>query len=462
MKKCLLLIVGIVGFVIFPLVTNAASGSIKVSGTNQAVIGNNVTITVTLSSSTPIGSWEMILDYDKVYLQLVGTDSESGGVRMADSTKSVQGAKSKSYTFKFKTLKNGSTTVSILSYYVYSLMDEESMKLSTSSKTIKIMTQAELEASYSKDNNLKSLSIEGFEITPEFSKDTLEYSAVVPEDTKEIKINATANDSRSTINGTGTKEVVQGANAFEIVVRAENGSEKTYKLSVEVKDSNPIVVKVDNKELSVVKIKENLEAPTAYTETTVNISDTEIPAFYSEITKFTLVGLKDEDGNIELYIYKDGKYTKYNELVFDKVTLYPKDTNKELDGYTKTKIEIKGVEYNAYKITKNSRFAIIYGINVENGEEGFYLYDKKTNTVTMYDSEMIDILQNKVTTYSYIIIGLLSALVILFIILIVSLKKKGNKKKAKYDVFEEKEEKENNIIEEKPKKKKKKKDDFLD
>ena len=462
MKRIKYIIIGVISLLLFPLITNAASGNITISGTNQAVVGNNVTVTVTISSNTAIGSWEASLNYDKSYLQLVSSNSESGGNRMAGFTTSTQGVKSKAYTFKFKALKKGSTTISIGGYSVYSLADEEDMSMSTSGKTIKIMTQAELEASYSKDNNLKSLGVEGFEITPEFSKDVLEYSVVVPEDTKEIVIKASANDSRASVNGTGTKEVKQGTNAFDIVVRAENGSEKTYKLSVEVKDSNPIIVKVDNKELTVVKIKEYLEKPNAYEETTVKISEYEIPAFYSEITDFTLVGLKGDDGKIALYIYKDGKYTKYDELVFDTITIYPKDAKEGPKGYTKTTISIKGVNYDAYKLSKGSRFAVIYGLNIENGEEGFFLYDKKDNTLIKYDSEYADTLQQKNTLYTYIIIGLFSALVVLFIILVFTLskKKKGNKKNK--EIFEDYDTKKENIIEEKKPRKKKKKDDFLD
>ncbi len=460
MKKIKLLFISLLTFILIPTLVSASSGSVKVTGSSQVVVGNNVTVTVTLSADTAIGSWNLSLNYDKNYLQLVSTDSEGGGNRMVNS--SATGVKSKSYTFKFKALKQGSTTVSVSSYEAYAYSDLSDISLSPSSKAIKIMTQAELEASYSKDNNLKALGVEGFELTPEFSKDVLEYSVVVPEDTKEINIVATPNDSRSSITGTGVKEVIQGSNSFDIVVRAENGSEKTYKINVEVKDNNPINVKVDNKELSVVKIKEYLEKPNSYEETTVEISEFEIPAFYSEITGFTLVGLKDSDGNIALYIYKDGKYTKYEELTFDSITIYPKETKKELKGYKKTTIDIKGISYDAYKVSKNSRFAVIYGLNVENGEEGFFLYDKKDNTLVKYDSEYIDVLQSKNTLYTYVIIGLLSALVIMFIVLIVSLRKKKKTNKKNVEIIEDNIEKDENIIEEKKPRKKKKKDDFLD
>ena len=77
------------------------------------------------------------------------------------------------------------------------------MTLNNNTKTVSIITQQQLEASYSKNNDLKSLSVEGYEITPEFSSSVTEYSVVVPENTKEVKINGAVSDYRSSLNGIG-------------------------------------------------------------------------------------------------------------------------------------------------------------------------------------------------------------------------------------------------------------------
>lgn len=429
MKKLKFILLSIVALIMIPLSVNAASGTIKVTGSSQVVVGNRITLTVTLSSSTPIGSWQMNLNYDKSYLQLTSTNSEAGGTMMANS--SATGVKTKTYTFTFKALKSGSSKVSIDSYLAYAFDDLSKMDISTSSKTVKIITQEELEASYSKDNNLKSLSVEGFELSPAFSKDVTEYTVTVPEDTKEVTINATENDSAATVSGTGTFEVTQGTNTFQIVVRAENGSEKTYTITVDVTDSNPINVTIDGDNYTVVKIKEFLPAVNAYTETTVKISDFDIPAYTSELTGFTLVGLKDSAGNIALYIYDadNNSYTAYNELKFNQLTIYPKETDNTLDGYELGTVTINDIEVPAYYTSSDSRFAIIYGINVETGEEGFFKYDKTDQSIQKYDDEMINSLLEKNKLYSYIIIGFSIILVIMFIILITKGRGKNKKKK---------------------------------
>ena len=455
MKKIKYFIITIISLLIIPLGVNAASGTIKVTGSSQVVVGNKITLTVTLSSSTKIGSWQMNLNYDKNYLQLTSTNSEAGGTMMANTT--ATGLTKKTYTFTFKALKTGSTKVSIDSYLVYAFDDLSQMSISTSSKTVKIMTQEELEATYSKDNDLKSLSVEGFELNEEFSKDLTAYTVTVPEDTKQITINAKENDSSASVTGTGTFDVTQGTNTFEIVVRAENGSEKTYTLTVEVKDNNPINVSIDDKNYTIVKIKEYLPQVNAYQETTVKINDFDIPAYKSDLTKMTLVGLKDTEGNIALYIYdeKNNIYTKYNEIVGNNLVIYPKETDKVLKDYELGKIKIGDLEIPAYYLSNDSRFAIIYGINVENGEEGFFKYDKETQSFLKYDDEMINKLLEQNELYSYIIIGFSGILLIMFILLIKKNKKKkkkenlknDNNKKEEIKKYENKNEDKNEIIE---------------
>ena len=105
----------------------------------------------------------------------------------------------------------------------------------------------------SNNNNLKSLSIEGFEITPEFNKDTLEYNATVGDEVETIKINANMEDSYGHVDGAGEKELAEGVNKFEIKAISETGKEKVYILNVTVKDNNPVLEKVNGKDYTLVR-----------------------------------------------------------------------------------------------------------------------------------------------------------------------------------------------------------------
>lgn len=436
---------------LFPCIVNAASGSINIASSSTVVVGNKVTVTVTISSGTKMGSWQMSLNYDKSYLQLTNSTARDGGTFMIDYAEDP-GVLKKTYTFTFKTLKSGTTKLSVDGYRAYVSSDLSALSLSANTKQIRIITQAELEASYSKNNNLSALEVEGFTLTPEFKTDVLEYSVVVPENTKEVNIKATVQDKRASVNGIGTQAVNSGANKFSVVVRAQSGAEKTYVINVEVKDENPINVAVNGKNYTVVKIKENLPAASLYTETTININDFEIPAYKNDNTNLVLVGLKDEEGNISLFIYNKDKneYQEYNEIGVNKITIYPLTSNEEIKGYKKDTITINGVKVDGYYYTKDSDYVIIYGINVETGDKGFYMYDKKMQSLIKYNDEYIIDLNKKIELYSYIIIGFSGVFILMIIIMIALAKKRSGKKKNQKPIEKEikKNVDEKNVIEE--------------
>lgn len=81
---------------------------------------------------------------------------------------------------------------------------------------------------YDTNNTLKSIKINGEEVKINDNK-------VITFTTKldKIKIEVNANSDRvKSITGTGEKNIVYGANEFEIIVTAENGDIRTYKLVV--------------------------------------------------------------------------------------------------------------------------------------------------------------------------------------------------------------------------------------
>ena len=80
----------------------------------------------------------------------------------------------------------------------------------------------------SSDNYLTNLQIDGYRLTPEFDKQTLEYTIDEDIKTNEININATPSNEKATINGAGTIKVDEEKNEYRIDVTAENGSVRTY------------------------------------------------------------------------------------------------------------------------------------------------------------------------------------------------------------------------------------------
>jgi len=82
------------------------------------------------------------------------------------------------------------------------------------------------------NNYLKELKVEGVDITPTFLYSTTAYDAVVGYDVSSVSISATAIDSKAKITGTGVVELAEGSNVIKVVVKAENGSSRTYTITI--------------------------------------------------------------------------------------------------------------------------------------------------------------------------------------------------------------------------------------
>ena len=83
------------------------------------------------------------------------------------------------------------------------------------------------------DNTLKSLTADGYDLTPAFSSSQYTYSLVVPYTVQTITLAAEAAAADSTVTGIGAKSLQVGKNQFEITVTAADGASKTYTVSVE-------------------------------------------------------------------------------------------------------------------------------------------------------------------------------------------------------------------------------------
>ncbi len=100
-------------------------------------------------------------------------------------------------------------------------------------KTYRIIVNKK--SSKSTDNSLKSLSIEGAELSPILSNNVTTYRATV--DLEKIVIKGEVSDSKATVVGLGEKTLAIGENKFDIIVTAEDGSSRTYTVIVTRNDT---------------------------------------------------------------------------------------------------------------------------------------------------------------------------------------------------------------------------------
>lgn len=390
-------------------ITGAKAGALSISASSTNVIkGGSVIIRIKASEVA-----------GKVSLSSSNPSVLSGGISSVWVENNTQ-------TYTFKANENGSATVTLSAIDV----SDSNGNAYTASKSVTINVYTPAPVVLSSNNNLSSLGVEGKELTPGFAQGTLEYSVEMDPETTKVNLTGSVADSSASVSGLGERDVTDGDNRLEVIVTAQNGTTKTYVVNVKVKEYNPINVDINSKNLTVIRKKGQIEAPANYNETTLKIGDEEVNAFHSDITGYTLVGLKDEEGNANLYIYEDGKYMLYNEYSFAQIKLYPMEANsKDIPSlYHKTTIKLNNKDVVAYKLDDASDYALIYGMNVDNGKTNLYMYNETENTIQLYTREEMKVFDKKLNTYVLAIAVLSGVSVLLFILCIVLLISKRNKK----------------------------------
>lgn len=414
--KSLLLFIALVSFT-----SVVKAGSLSISAPSSVSVGSGVKVKINISNLF-------------------------GRFRVTSSDNSVLAGSAEewwesSQTVVFTAKKAGTATITVTPVTV----SDESANEFTSSRSVTINVSGkgrntsndsddktvDINKEYSSNNNLSSLSVEGYSLEPEFDKDKTEYKLKLDSDVKSITVKARAEDENANVKGTGEINVTEGTNNIKITVTAENGNEKVYTIVAEVEDKHPIIVKIGKKKYTVVKNIDDLKAPDNYTKTTVKINDNEVPAFTNEITGYILVGLKDSKGNISLYIYNPstGKFSKYYELSFDGVRIQYLKPKKIPIGYKKYQIKINDQKVNVYKKNKKDSYALIYGMNLNNGDISWYSYDIKENTLQRYNIKELDklsVLNNKYLIT--IVILSISSLILISFMLILMLKIRNHKR----------------------------------
>ena len=91
----------------------------------------------------------------------------------------------------------------------------------------------------SPNNKLSSLGVDGFSLTPTFSRDTESYNLIVDASVSQIQVSASAADGKAVVSGTGTISLASGGNDVTVSVQAENGSVRNYVIHVVKQDGGP-------------------------------------------------------------------------------------------------------------------------------------------------------------------------------------------------------------------------------
>ena len=120
----------------------------------------------------------------------------------------------------------------------------------------------------------------------------------------------------------------------------------------------------------------------------------------------------------------------YNEINSNQITIYLLDLPKNSNGFITKTIKINDKEVKVYKYKDNSKYSLVYGKNVETGQESYYMYDEVEKTFQRYNDEQIKDLENQIKNYLYVIYAFSGCLILIFISFIITkcAKKKARKK----------------------------------
>lgn len=408
MKKIKLSIIltFVIGILCIPNAIKAAGFSVSASSYSVTV---GSTVTVYVKGTDLAGKFTLSSSNGGIF-------SGGGSVWVDKDTQAV----------KFTAKSAGSVTITVTPTNV----SDYSGKQITGSKSI--ILKSYVPRALETNNYLSSLSVDGVELIPSFDKDTDTYIVDLEPGTTSINVNAEKANKYASVSGTGELEVNEGTNEIKVVVTAENGSKRTYTITANVKEYDPINVTLDGSDYTVVRKSSELTKPDNYEETTVEINGNRVPAFKNDTLGYTLVGLKDVTGKVKLFIYNNGEYKPYIFLSFSKLDLIILDD--EVDApkdFVKDTMIIGEETVTCYK-NNELGLTIIYGRSIKTGESSFYTFENTDMTIQRFNLDTYNKVLDKFTLYEYIIIGEAGlVLFILFIILITSIarKKKLTKKK---------------------------------
>ena len=272
----------------------------------------------------------------------------------------------------------------------------------------------------SSDSTLKSLNVDKGKISPNFEPENFDYSLSVNNDIDKITISGEKNNENANVEGLGEKELQVGINTFEIKVTSENGETRTYTLTITRKEKDAIEIVIDKKKYTVIKNEGILNPPEGFIKTNIVIEKQNVIAYSNKYTGYIIVGLIDEKGKANWYIYnsKNSTYTKYNEVSSKglRLVIIKAPKKKIPTGYKETIIDMENGEVTGYSIKGVKNFKLVYAVNMNTGEESFYQFDEKENTFQRYNDKLISTYENQIKLFEMIIVGAAALILIMFII----------------------------------------------
>ena len=241
----------------------AASASLTGPSTVRA--GDTITLNLNISDSGKYGL-EGSLSYDSSVVSFSGMSCNVSGWKVENNGSSIivyddalsnpLGGSATVLTLKFKVNNNvaAGTTVKISVNGIVTTDGSAESNLGTASYSVAIAEPL------SGNANLSSLSVSEGTLSPSFSAGTTSYNiGDVDYSVSKLNISYKTEDSKAKVSINGNNLVV-GSNTVSVVVKAENGNTKTYKITVNRKQ-DPNYVASSNADLKELTVSNGMISP---------------------------------------------------------------------------------------------------------------------------------------------------------------------------------------------------------
>ena len=360
------------------------------AGQSNVSVGS--TISVTFRASDDAMRWIYTISFSGNLTLESGSTSVSGSDAYGDS---------RTHTLIFRANEEGDAWVT--AYKENGLVSTDFVEANASASVqFKVVSASSPSDGYHHDdfnnatpgksgnNALASLTVSAGELTPAFDPAITDYTLSLPLRTNKITFTATPSDSKATVQGDGEVALRGGENKVAVVVTAEDGSAKTYNITVKVAREPTVFFSLNGESLGVMQDTDGVTPPAGFSPTTVPYSGEELPAWTNAAGQMLLYLVNQDTLAAGFYLYDEaeGVQSPYLPIVYGATTYVYTGVPAEkesIPGLTLCDVEAFGHILKGWKYEDASLqdFCVLYLMDA-GGNYGCHTYDSQSGTLQRF------------------------------------------------------------------------------
>lgn len=412
----------------------ALSAGISISSASAGV-GSDVILGVTVSSNdkSPLGSVNIMLNYDEKLLEFLGGTNAEGGAGSIRITNDAGNSATKyDYQLKFRGKAEGESPITVSTWEIYdpdskmATLDKQGAgKITVAAAAAAPSSSSQTETKGEKgDASLRSLQVSPGSLSPAFSSGVLEYRVSVDSTVPKLSVTAATNDPKAKVVITGNNNLKDGENTVTCKVTAQDGvTMQSYTILVAkggeaqsskqgdgikaVEDTSVLsaaattpaaTAAAENGLISIGGLDYTLAAefdpatlPEGFTAGTYTFQGQEVMAGKDEENGLLLLYLEGTDGNGDFFLYdeKTNGWVEYSQITVNTktITVIPLEEGVELPpGLVESTLNLNGKKINGWiwgSPSLDQEYCVVYGMNSQ-GKKDFYRFDLEEKTVQRY------------------------------------------------------------------------------